>query len=167
MSTLNVDEEAPEKETPPILMFPRDSTVQTGSLSPLSFGYPYDGPDRTECPAGLYLGRCDRTSGTPFEDGCELLLPFELENGWAKQSDLGDLVYCQPHESLLQSGVNPFNERHPIQLRALLEVVVMNVRAGEWSIDDHCVAGGIDVWKQADTEKWQNYWLPLGPGRIW
>lgn len=56
MSTLNVDEEAPEKETPPILMFRGDNTVRTGSLSPLSFGYPYDGPDRTECPAGLYLG---------------------------------------------------------------------------------------------------------------
>lgn len=157
MSTLNVDEDAPEKETPPILMFRGDSTVRTGSLSSLSFGYPYDDPDCAGCLAGLYLGRCDRASGTTFEDGCELLLPFELENGWAKQSDLSDLVYRQPHESLLQSGVSPFNERHPFHLRALLEIVVRNVRAGEWSIDDHGVAEGIDIWEQADTEKWQSY----------
>lgn len=153
--------------TPPILLFRSESSVSTKSLSPLSFGYPYKGPETGQCPAGLYLGQCDRTRDTPFEDGCELVLPFKLEEGWAKQSDLTDLVERSPLDSLLQSGVNPFNQRHPVQLRGFLEIVVANLRAGNWSVDSRGVAGGLDVWKQADTEKWQDYWLPLGPGRFW
>jgi len=159
--------EVSEHEIPPILLFRGEESIPTCSLSPISFGYPYNGPEPAQCPAGLYFGRCDRTSRTPFEDGCELLLPFEFENGWAKQSDLSDLVHPEPHESLLQSGVNPFNQRHGVQLKGFLEIVVTNLRAGNWSVDDHGVAGGLDVWKQADTEKWQSYWLPLGPGRFW
>lgn len=167
ISTLNPDEEASEKVTPPILMFRSESNVSTNFLSPFSFGYPHEGPEPEECPAGLYLGRCDRTDETPFEDGCELLLPFEFENGWAKQSDLSDLANRQQHEGLLQSGVNPFNQRHPVQLKGFLEIIVTNVRAGNWSVDGHGVAGGLDIWKQADTEKWQDYWLPLGPSSFW
>jgi hypothetical protein len=163
ISALDLNEEISEQVTPPILLFRSESNVPTESLSPLSFDYPHKGP----CPAGLYLSRCDRTSGTPFEDGCELLLPFEFENGWAKQSDCSDLVYRESHESLLQSGVNPFNQRHPVQLKGFLEIIVMNVRAGSWLVDRHGVSGGLDIWKQADTEKWRSYWLPLGPGMIW
>ena len=167
MSTLNRYEGASGKVTPPILMFRGESNVSTNSLSPLSFGYPHEGPEPTECPAGLYFGRCDRTSDTPFEDGCELLLPFEFENGWAKQSDFSDLMNRESHESLLQSGVNPFNQRHPVQLQGFLEIVVSNLQDGNWSVDDHGVAGGLDLWREADTEKWQSYWLPLGPGMFW
>lgn len=167
ISTLNPREGASEKVTPPILMFRSESKVSTNSLSRLSFGYPREGLEPTECPSGLYFGRCDRTSGTPFEDGCELLLPFEFENGEAKQSDCSDLVNREAHESLLQSGVNPFNQRHPVQLQGFLEIVVRNLQYGNWSVDEQGVAGGLDVWKEADTEKWQSYWLPLGPGMFW
>lgn len=167
MSTLDSTETDSEKTTPPILMFPGESNVSTGSLSPLSFGYPFEGPEPAECPFGLYLGRCDRTSNTPFEDGCELLLPFEFENGWAKQSDFSDLMDRERHESLLQSGVNPFNQRHPMPLKGFLEIVVTNVSVGNWVVNGHGVAGELEAWQQADTEKWQSYWLPLGPGRFW
>lgn len=167
MSTLGPNEEASEKVTPPILMFRGDTNVSTSSLSPLSFGYPHEGPEPAECPSGLYLGRCDRTDGTPFEDGCEVTLPFEFENGWAKQSDYSDLVNREPHESLLQSGVNPFNQRHPVQLTGFLEIVLTNLQDENWSVDENGVAGGLDIWKEADTEKWQDYWLPLGPGMFW
>jgi hypothetical protein len=166
LSEVDPSEIALEKSTPPILLFRSDIKVPT-ELSRVSFGFPYGGPEAKACPAGLYLGRCDRTSNTPFEDGCEILLPFPFENGWAKQSDSSEMAYLQPHETLLQSGVNPFNQRHPVQLKGFLEIVVTNLRAGNWSVDDRGVAGGLDVWKQADTEKWQNYWLPLGPGRFW
>jgi hypothetical protein len=81
MSAINPNEEASEQVTPPILLFRSESSVPTDSLSPLSFSYSHEGPASTDCPSGLYLSRCDRTSGTPFEDGCELLLPFEFENG--------------------------------------------------------------------------------------
>jgi hypothetical protein len=114
MSALDLNEETPEQVTPPILLFRSESNVPTDSLSPSSFGYPHEGSEPADCLSGLYLARCDRTSGTPFEDGCELLLSSELENGWAKQSDCSDLVDRESHESLLQSGVNPFNQRHPV-----------------------------------------------------
>jgi len=167
MSTPNPEEGASEKVIPPILLFGSASNVPTDSLSPLSF-YLHEDPSPAECPSGLYLGRCDRTSGTPFEVGCELVLPFAFENGWAKQGDLSDLVDREPYESLLQSGVNPFNQRHLVQLKGFLEIVATNVRAGDWSVDNHGVAGGLATWKQADTEeKWRQYWLPLGPGRMW
>lgn len=165
--SLSPDEEPSEKVTPPILMFRGERNVSTSSLSPLSFGYPHEGPEPPECPSGLYFGRCDRTCETPFEDGCGLLLPFEFENGWAKKSDFSDLVNRESHESLLQSGVNPFNQRHLVQLQGFLEIVVRNLQDGNWSVDEHGVAGGLDVWKEADTEKWQRYWLPLGPGMFW
>ena len=167
MSTLDSDETVSEKMTPPILMFRSESNVSTSSLSPLSFGYSHEGPEPAECPSGLYLGRCDRTCETPFEDGCELLLPFEFENGCAKQSDFSDLVNREPHESLLQSGVNPFNQRHPVQLQGFLEIVVRNLQDGNWSVNDQGVAGGLGLWKEADTEKWESYWLPVGPGVFW
>lgn len=167
MSPLNQTEEVSQTVTPPILMFRGESNVSTTSLSPVSFGYPDEGPQPKQCPAGLYLSRCDRTSDTPFEDGCELLLPFEFENGWAKQGDFSDLINRERHESLLQSGVNPFNQRHPVQLRGFLEIIVSNVRASNWSVDGDGVAGGLEIWKQADTDKWRDYWLPLGPGRFW
>jgi hypothetical protein len=167
ISAIDPNEEASEQVIPPILLFRSESSVPTDSLSPLSFSQSYEGCGPADCPAGLYLSRCDRTSGTPFEYGCELVLPFEFENGWAKQSDCSDLSDRESHESLLQSGVNPFNQRHPVQLKGFLEVVVTNVRASNWSVDDHGTAGGLDIWKQADTEKWRSYWLPLGPGKIW
>jgi hypothetical protein len=167
LSAFDPNEGTSEEEIPPILLFRGEKDVPTCSLSRISFGYPYNGPEPAECPTGLYFGRCNRTSNTPFENGCELLLPFEFENGWARQSDLSDLVYREPHESLLQSGVNPFNQRHAVQLKGFLEIIVKNLRAGNWSVDDHGVAGGLGIWKQADTEKWQSYWLPLGPGRYW
>jgi hypothetical protein len=166
MSARTPDQEVPEPTTPPILLFRSEINVSTDSLSPVTF--PYDVPKPAGCPSGLYLGACDRTSDTLFEDGCELLLPFEFENGWAKQSDFSDLVDRLPHQSLLQSGVNPFNQWHPVQLQGFLEIVYANLRDGHWSVDERGVSGGLDVWKEADTEeKWQNYRLQLAPAIFW
>jgi hypothetical protein len=165
----NTNDEVPEQTTPPILLFHSESKVSSDSLSQVASGFTDEGLKPAECPSGLYLGACDRTCGTPFEDGCELLFPFEFENGWAKQSDFSDLVDRKwQNQSLLQSGVNPFNQSHPVQLQGFLEIVFKNVRDGNWSVDLRGVAGGLDVWKEADTEeRWQNYWLPVGPGSFW
>jgi hypothetical protein len=92
----------------------------------------------------MYLGRCDWICEIPFEDGCELPLPFAFENSWAKQSDLSNLVDRESHGSLLQSRVDPFNQRHPVQLRGFLKTVVSNVRAGDWSVDDCGFARRLD-----------------------
>ena len=49
MFSLNPNEEASEKVTPPILMFRGENDVSTISLSPLSFGYPHESPEPPEC----------------------------------------------------------------------------------------------------------------------
>lgn len=36
------------------------------------------------------------------------------------------------------------------------------VERGDWKIDRYGVAGGIDVWREADTEQdWEKYVIPL------
>ena len=116
-------------------------------------------------PCGLYLPPCDRTYRYPQEDGCSLVLPFALTSGHAKRSDFTPV---DTPDSLLQPGVNPYNDIHPVQLQAFLETVYLNLQRGNWDVDHDGVAGGIDVWKAADTEQgWQSYFVELGPGRYW
>lgn len=153
-----------EDEVPPILLFRNDTRVGSEDLG---FQYPYSGPDALapDCQAGLWLDRCDRSFHTPYEDGCRLVLPIHFGAGHAKQSDLAPVE--RPDE-LLQSGTNPFNERHPVQLLAFLEMAMMNLQREYWSVDPHGVAGDINVWGDADTEeRWLNYFVPLGPGKFW
>ncbi|KAK4543619.1 hypothetical protein LTR36_005264 [Oleoguttula mirabilis] len=151
-----------EDKLPAILLFRNDSTVSTNGL--FWFGFPPDTPT-AQCPCGLYLNPCERSYRYPQEDGCTLILPFEFTSGRARQSDFTAVDHC---DKLLQAGVNPYNDVHPTQLQAFLETVYLNVERGHWAVDEHGVAGGIDVWKDADTEQsWSNYFVPLGPGRYW
>ncbi|KAI6903671.1 hypothetical protein D0869_13674 [Hortaea werneckii] len=159
----------PEEDAiPPILLFRNDQTAQTEGIwwfGEFTHKYNHLSIDAPECPCGLYFSLCVRTSGYPQEDGCNIVLPFEFENGFAKKSD-GTPV--ERTCDLLQAGKNPYHEDHPAALRAFLETVRENVESGHWTVDEHGVAGGLDVWKQADTEEhWDKYFQPLGPSRIW
>ena len=153
-----------QQEVAPILLFRGDASVSTAELG---FFYPYSGPSAavSECLCGLYMDYCDRRLNIPFEDGCRLVFPFRFAQGWARQSD-GSRALA--HDSLFQSGVNPYSTVHSVQLQAFLENVYMNVQREHWTVDTAGVAGGIDVWKDADTEqRWSSYQVPLGPGRYW
>ena len=158
------DRASPEEITP-TLLFRSDETIRTADLS--GFSYPYAGSVALvqECPCGLYLDHCDPMLPTPFEDGCRLVLPFKLDRGFAKQGDFGSV---QGFDTILQQGLNPYNICHPLPFQAWLETVYENIEDGTWAVDIHGVAGGLDVWKQADTaDGWQDYYVALGPGRYW
>ncbi|KAI7281142.1 hypothetical protein KC345_g4295 [Hortaea werneckii] len=165
---------AEEDMVPPILLFRGDQTGPTegiwwfGRFSNRYNSMLPDAPssrDAPECPSGLYLSICHRTHGHPEENGCNLVLPFDFENGFAKKSDG---MPAEKSYDLLQAGTNPFNDNHPLAITAFLETVRENVESGHWAVDGHGVAGGIDVWKQADTEEhWDKYFQPLGPGMFW
>ncbi|KAI7487589.1 hypothetical protein KC351_g2552 [Hortaea werneckii] len=163
-----------EDTVPPILLFRGAQTVPTEGIWWFGrFGSKYnsilpDAPstrDAPECPSGLYFSLCHRTHGHPEENGCNLVLPFDFENDSAKKSDG---MPAEKSYDLLQAGTNPFNDNHPLAITAFLETVRENVESGHWAVDGHGVAGGIDVWKQADTEEhWDKYFQPLGPGMFW
>lgn len=147
---------------PPILIFRGHDIVQT---SDLSFPYPYGGPSSLFqlCNTGLYLDRYDSNSSMPSEDGCRLVLPFEFDQGWANKSD-GSPV--KGKDELLESGYNPYLLNHGVPLRAFLGMALENVDKGYWAVDGQGVAGGIEVWKEADTRaRCSTYQVKMRPGR--
>lgn len=130
--------------------------------------------DITNYPAGLYLTETDPHGAHPFEDGCKLILPYAIgENGWARTSDgalFGENTHAQgptaspvPRSTeLYQLGFNHFIEMHDVQLKHVLSHWADMVEQGKWAVDADGVAGGIEKWREADTEDhWQDYQLPM------
>jgi hypothetical protein len=125
-------------------------------------------------PSGLYLTESNPYSWNPYEDGCKLLLPFAIGgHGWARTSD-GALFGEDPYEEgetaepfptsaqLFQSGFNHFTRNHDVQLRHVLWRWVDLVETGVWQVDGDGVQGGIEKWREADTEEhWEDYQLPM------
>ncbi|KAK5123118.1 hypothetical protein LTR85_003316 [Meristemomyces frigidus] len=151
-----------EDQLPAILLFRNRATVSTSGLT-MFMSHPH--ATSAECPSGLYLTPCDRSYRYPQEDGCSLILPFKFESGWARKSDFSR---ADQHDSLLQAGVNPYDDIHHVQLQAFLETVYRNIQSGHWTVDAHGIAGGLDVWRNADAEQhWARYGVPIGPGKYW
>ncbi|KAL7935631.1 hypothetical protein V8C35DRAFT_297840 [Trichoderma chlorosporum] len=138
----------------------------------LSFPRPFG--EVTNYPAGVYLTETDPYGTHPFEDGCKLILPYAIGgNGWARTSD-GALFGENKHAKgptaspvprstqLYQQGFNHFIHTHDVQLKHVLWHWVDMVEKGKWLVDTDGVAGGIEKWREADTEEhWQDYQLPL------
>lgn len=128
----------------------------------------------THYPAGLYLTETDPHGAHPFEDGCKLILPYAIGgNGWARTSDgalFGENTHAQgptanpvPRSTeLYQLGFNHFIEMHDVQLKHVLSRWADMVEQGKWTVNADGVAGGIEKWREADTEDhWQDYQLPI------
>jgi hypothetical protein len=127
-------------------------------------------------PAGLYLTETQPHSTHPFEDACKLVLPFPLgANTFARTSD-GALIAenvrsaggiatteVEPRSTeLYQLGFNHFIAAHDVQLKHVLWKWVEMVEEGYWEIDAEGVSGGVEKWREADTqEHWSNYQLPM------
>lgn len=127
-------------------------------------------------PAGLYLTETSPHDIHPFEDGCKLVLPFTLgSNMLARTSDgaiIGELLRSEgevsaadiePHSAeLYQMGFNHFIAAHDVQLRYVLGKWVEMIEEGKWEVDEHGVVGGIEKWREADTEEhFIDYMLPM------
>lgn len=63
---------------------------------------------------------------------------------------------------LYQQGYNPFTVCHDVQLKHVIQRWITMVESGYWEVNSQGVAGGIEKWREADTEEhWQKYQLPL------
>lgn len=135
----------------PILFFRCEGTV---SSKEANFRWPFSSVEQVPC--GLYLDAYPNAQN-PFEDAIRLVLPFKIGgNKHAKFSD-GKPTH-RSHVNLYGHGINPFIMRHGPKLVAILENWLSNVESGHWSVDAQGVAGGVDVWRKADTEEdWSKY----------
>lgn len=109
--------------------------------------------------AGLYLA-----SDEIHSHGSELLLPFQIgENGHLLASD-GSKVNRPGHSALYRHGecCGGWIPPHRTPLTAILNNWWDQIEDNEWTIDQHGVAGGEELWKKADTpdgaQKFQASW---------
>ena len=131
----------------------------------------------TTYPAGVYLTETNPHAAHPFEDGCKLVLPYALgANAFARTSDgavIGEDVGSKGDDAtagggieprsaeLYQLGYNHFIAGHDVQLKYVLGKWVEMVEEGRWAVDERGVVGGVEGWREADTEGWGEYQLPM------
>jgi hypothetical protein len=116
----------------------------------------------TTYPSGLYL---HSTSTMRAEDECLFLLPSDMaigRNGFAKKTDGSRFGQRRrgedSHTDFYRPGYQPFEEHHEHNLAAVLGSWRGMVESGNWGVDDQDVAGGTEVWREADTEEgWEKY----------
>jgi hypothetical protein len=162
------------QNVPPILLFravhPPDTDEEykgPAGNDGHAFWYPFKATE--DYAAGLYLSNCDENLP---EDLCHMVLPFGIgANGYARKSD-GALFgenYEDDHPEardvfteLYSPGHDPFGLMHSHGLSKILKNWLGMIERGDWKVDENGVAGGIDKWKEADTEEhWDKYVLPI------
>jgi hypothetical protein len=118
--------------------------------------------------AGLYLSNFDDNQ----EDQCLMVLPFGIgANGFARNSDGSLYGEDRGNElpnardvfnGLYSPGHDPFGLIQSHNLRAILKNWLGMVERGDWQVDENGVTGGIDKWREADTEAHaEKYVLPI------
>ncbi|KAL4966309.1 uncharacterized protein BDV14DRAFT_208294 [Aspergillus stella-maris] len=130
----------------------------------------------TKLTAGLYLPRVVERWPRFWSNGCQLILPFGIGHaGWARHSTgepfgVSNTDYleedprpCDVNCDLYQSGTtNGITNGHSVQIDRVLNNWADRVEKGDWEVDGQGVVGGIQKFKEADTEEhWHKYWIPL------
>jgi hypothetical protein len=138
--------------------------------------FPYEFQSITDYPPGLYLTETESQNMHPFEDSCKLVLPFPLGDNMSARSSDGAIIGenlpiqgdCVAHAieltsmDLYQLGHNHFIESHDVQLKHVPRRWAEMVEEGKWEVDAEGVVGGMDMWKEADTENARRiYQLPF------
>lgn len=126
-----------------------------------------------DIPVGLYIEPTRRYLAQDFGNESRLLLPFGVSaNGYARSSNGIRLSHWPSNhirddvsEGLYQvyhfSGFLPTSLRS-VQVHKVLLNWAERVELGDWEVDEDGVAGGIEKFKEADTqEHWQKYQVPL------
>jgi hypothetical protein len=124
--------------------------------------YPFN--DISNLPCGLWTNVIDRNGHNEFEDACRLYLPFEIgANGFARLAD--DSLIGEDREGkgvarpsgrrndLYQLGYNHYVPAHGPQLGDMLDIWKTLVGTGEWEVGEEGVRGGIEKFKEADTDE--------------
>ncbi|KFY36230.1 hypothetical protein V494_05204 [Pseudogymnoascus sp. VKM F-4513 (FW-928)] len=151
----------------PILPVPLFVT-DANSATPIFEQYPFK--DVSNIPHGLWTGYVDKESDHVFEDSCCLHLPFEIGvNGFARYADdslIGDNQegsVARPNgrrNDLYQLGYNHYGPAHGPQLGDILDLWQNLVGAGEWEVGEEGVLGGVEKFKEADSdEHYEEYQL--------
>jgi hypothetical protein len=175
-ANLRDDETARHIQTLPLILF-RATDGNTPCVGPVykadeAFGYGF-GLIKTY-PAGLYLSCTDPSDyHTAFEDECRLVLPYRIgANGYARKSDgsrfgenVEDAAEVNPQDTfadIYEPGHQPFTTSHSRQLVDVLKNWLGMVQRGDWKVDADGVMGGVEKWKEADTEElWEKYVIPV------
>lgn len=132
-------------------------------------------PDRDtkNIPSGLYIEPADEYFNWESGNQTRLLLPFNIgSSGFARSSkgvpfknarfpgtEQTDQLY---QEDLFSgySGYLPWDSRSSY-LHKVLESWAERVEMGDWEVDQDGVIGGIDKFKEVDTEEhWREYFIP-------
>lgn len=111
-----------------------------------------------EFSTGLYLHSVTKTIARA--DGCRLLLPFPINsNGFAKLGDGTVIEDRRKYDWLYQPGkMLIFREDDNLRLELLFKNWTSMIENGHWEVDENGVRGGIEKFKEADTEdKWNLY----------
>ncbi|KAJ5976047.1 hypothetical protein N7481_009754 [Penicillium waksmanii] len=122
-------------------------------------------------PSGLYLEPTDNDFDWDSGNQSRLLLPFNIgSNGFARSSNgvpFKPRAWCGEPDQLYQmdlfsgySGYLPWDSRSSY-LHKVLENWAERVEMGDWLVGEDGVAGGIEKFKEADTEEhWREYVIP-------
>ncbi|OKL55992.1 hypothetical protein UA08_08798 [Talaromyces atroroseus] len=140
---------------PGLLLPPADSSGSTDTHTP------------SRVSAGLYTAAVERNGLDTAEEGFQLLLPFTFNAGrgrsvGARRSD-GGLVDRESVADLFQHGFKPFGGDHyrPQRLERLLDCWRKLVEEGVWSVGPEGVEGTINTFRDAESDRWEDYYIPL------
>ncbi|KAJ5995751.1 hypothetical protein N7481_002728 [Penicillium waksmanii] len=124
-------------------------------------------------PSGLYIEPTDKDYNWKSDNQSRLLLPFSVGgNAFARSSNgipFKDAMFAGAGgpDRLYKggflsgySGYSPWDSRGSY-LHKVLESWAERVELGDWQVDEDGVVGGIDMFKEADTEEhWREYFNP-------
>lgn len=160
---------------PPVCLFPADTGDQRPvhlqqTTSPWLMESFYSRSTRTCNPshvsAGLYSEGVERNNYDMAEEGFRLLLPFTFNDGYtrgayARQSDM-EIVARDRVGGLFQHGFKRFGGDYyrPQRLERLLDHWRKMVENGVWAVGPDGVKGTIDTFKDAETDRWKDYYIP-------
>jgi hypothetical protein len=154
-----------DTDMPPLLLFRGEGrTARSDNL---------DRRATDNLPVGLYLEQAgslpmEECPANVYEDACRLILPFELgysytAKSWAKTADWVPFRQAS-NDTLYQIGGSPYTAPHQVQLKDVLVAWAWCVDGDYWKVDASGVKGGIEKFREADTEEhFERYITPYGP----
>ncbi|KAL3428597.1 hypothetical protein BDV09DRAFT_201433 [Aspergillus tetrazonus] len=173
-----IDQPITDFETSPrtgVGQFPGDCPLKIFQLvcdQPIPDPYIPHWTDPKNFPAAFYIHPVIQEPPLCYSNGCHLALPFGIgKEGHARKSNgepFGrDNLDFEPqprneHAGLYQPGLTDgFGEYHNVQIDKVLRNWAERVERGNWDIDRDGVVGGIEKFREADTEEhWEKYWIP-------
>jgi hypothetical protein len=118
--------------------------------------YPWE--NASEFSTGLYL---INTKTIEKADGCKLLLPFPINSrAFSKFGDEKGIDDVRKNDGLYQPGESLIIRDDKLRLELLFKNWTSMIENGHWEVDENGVVGGIEKFREADTEeKWNLYWI--------